>query len=169
MKPSAVCIEEGHDVNGRDLCVEGVGIFQAIVSNFIDNVTKKLGHVSLSRLVTGVVVKLGFMGSLCPHAHNCCGIVVNQLVVEWETGWAYKFGTVIGFVLDGLGEDGHEGVNPVQLVVGDDHEKGEKGLPDGKQVVVGWLPFEGGEVVMGLFEEARDCIRRHFGLLGFRS
>jgi hypothetical protein len=30
---------------------------------------------------------------------------------------------------------------------GCDHEKGEKGLPDSKQVVVGWLPFGGGEGV----------------------
>jgi hypothetical protein len=25
---------------------------------------------------------------------------------------------MVGFVLDGLGEDGHEGVNPIQLVIG---------------------------------------------------
>jgi hypothetical protein len=49
------------------------------------------------------------------------------------------------------------------LVIWDDHEKGEKGLSDGKQVVVGWLPFEGGEGIVGLFEEAGDCISVHDG------
>ncbi len=44
---------------------------------------------------------------------------------------------MVGFVLDSLSEDGQEGVNLIQLVVGDDHEKGEKGLPDGKQVIIG--------------------------------
>jgi hypothetical protein len=44
------------------------------------------------------------------------------------------------------------------LVIWDDHEKGEKGLPDCKQVVVGWFPFEGGEEVVSLFEEAGDCV-----------
>ena len=34
-----------------------------------------------------------------------------------------------------------------QLVIWDDHEKEEKGLPDCKQVVVGWFPFKGGEGV----------------------
>jgi hypothetical protein len=48
-------------------------------------------------------------------------------------------------VLDGLHEDSREGgVDPVQLVMGDDHEMGKKRLPDDKQVIVGRLPFEGG-------------------------
>ncbi len=38
---------------------------------------------------------------------------------------------MIGYLLDSLGEDGREGVNPIQLVVGDDHEQWEKGIPDG--------------------------------------
>jgi hypothetical protein len=52
-----------------------------------------------------------------------------------------------------------------QLVIWDDHEKGEKGLPDCKQVVVSWFPFERGEGVLSLFEEAGDCVRVHFGWL----
>ncbi len=55
------------------------------------------------------------------------------------------------------------------MVIWDDHEKGKKGLPDGKQVIVGWLPFKGKEGVVGLFEEAGDCISLHDGweLLSF--
>jgi hypothetical protein len=49
------------------------------------------------------------------------------------------------------------------LVIWDDHEKGEKGLPDCTQVIVSWLPFEGEEGVVGLFEEAGDCVSVHVG------
>jgi hypothetical protein len=117
MKASAVGIKEGHDVDGCFLYVEGVGIFEVIVPNFIDNVAEKLGHALLGRLVTGIVIKSRFVGSLCTNTNNCRGIVSNRLVVEWETSQAYKFGTIFGFVLDSLGEDGCEGVSPIQLVV----------------------------------------------------
>jgi hypothetical protein len=123
MKASAVCVEEGHDVDRPDLCVEGAGVFEIVVSNFIGNVAEKLGHILLGCLVTGIVIELGFVGSLCTKANDCHGVVSNCLVVEWETCWAYEFGTMVGFVLDSLGEDGREGVNPIQLVVGDDHEQ----------------------------------------------
>ncbi len=49
------------------------------------------------------------------------------------------------------------------MVIWDNHEKGEKGLHDGKQVVAGWLPFKEGEGVVGLFEEAGDCVSIHDG------
>jgi hypothetical protein len=50
-----------------------------------------------------------------------------------------------------------------QLVIRDDHEKGEKGLLDCKQVVVGRFLFVGGGGVVSLFEVVGDCIRVHFG------
>jgi hypothetical protein len=131
MKPSAVGVKEGHDVNGHDLRVEGVSVFEGVVSNLIANIRKKLGHTLFGRLVTGVVIKLRFVGSLRTNANNCHGVVSDCRVVEWETSQAYKFCTMVGFVLDSLGEDGCEGVNSVQLVVGDDHEQWEKGFPDG--------------------------------------
>jgi hypothetical protein len=62
--------------------------------------------------------------------NNCCGIVSNRLVIEWETSRVYKFGTMVGFLLNSLGEGGCEGVSSVQLVVGDDHEQWGKGFPD---------------------------------------
>jgi hypothetical protein len=144
------------------LCKD-VSVFQVLVPNFLDNVTEKYGHALLGRLITGIVIELGFIGSLCTNVSNHCGIVGNQLVIEWETSQAYKLGTMAGFVLDSLGEDGCEGVNPVQLVVGDDHKKEGKGLPDGKQVIAGQLPFEGGEGVMGLFEEVSGRVGHDFG------
>jgi hypothetical protein len=117
IKPSTVGVKEGHDFDGRDLCVEGVGIFQAIVPNLINNVAEKLGHALLGRLVPGIVIESGFVGSLRMNANDCCG--------------AYELGTMVSFRLDCLGEDGCEGMNPVQLVIGDDHEQWEKGFPDG--------------------------------------
>ncbi len=102
MKSSTIGVKEGHDVNDRDLCVEGVGIFQVIVPNLI-NITEKFGHALLGRLVTGIVIEMGFVGSLRMKVKDRCGIVSNCLVVEWETSWAYQFGTMVGFVLDRLG------------------------------------------------------------------
>jgi hypothetical protein len=98
MKPSAVSVKEGHDVNGHEVCVEGVGVFEVVVPNFINNVAEKLGHALLGCLVTGIVISSGFVGSLRTNANDCCGIISNCLVVEWETSWVYKFGTMVGFV-----------------------------------------------------------------------
>jgi hypothetical protein len=131
MKPYAVGIKEGHYVDGRDLFVEGVSIFEVVVPNFINDAAEKLGHALPRCLVTGAVIKSGLVGGLRTNANDCPGIVSNCLVIEWETSRAYGFSTMVGFVLDSLSEDGREGVNPVQLVVGDDHEQWEKGFPDG--------------------------------------
>ena len=50
---------------------------------------------------------------------------------------------MVRFVLGSLGEDGHEGMGSLQLVVEDDHEEGKKSPPDGKEVVIGWFPLWG--------------------------
>jgi hypothetical protein len=105
--------------------------FEVVVPNFIVNVAEKRGHTLLGCLVTGLVIEPRFVGCLYTNANKFCGIVSNCLVVEWETSWAYKFGTMFGFVIDSLVEDGREGVNPIQLVAGDDHEQWEKDFPDG--------------------------------------
>ncbi len=106
------------------------------------------------------------MGGLCSNADNCCGIVSDVFIVEGEAGGPDKFGVaVFGFVLGGLRKDGREGMDSFQLVVRNDHEKGEKSLPDGKEVFIGWLPFKGGEGVVSLFEEVGDCFWTH--CLGF--
>ncbi len=96
--------------------------FEVVVPNFIGYVAEKLGHALLGHLVTGIVIELGFVGGLRSNANDCRRIVSNPLVVEWETSRAYKSGTMVSFVLDSLGEDGREGVNPIPLVIGDDHE-----------------------------------------------
>ena len=68
---------------------------------------------------------------------------------------------MFSFVLGGLREDGREGVDSFQLVIRNDHEEREKTLSDDQEVFIGWLPFERGEGVGGLFEEAGDCVRGH--------
>ncbi len=117
------------------------------------------------RLVTGVVIESGFVDSLCRNANNCCGIVSNHLVVEWETSRVYKFGTMVGFVLDSLGEDGCEGVNSIQLVIGDNHDQWRKVFWMASGSLLNGFPSRGGEGIMGLFEKASDCVGRHVGLL----
>ncbi len=108
MKASAVGIKEGHDVDGRDLSVEGVGIFEIIVPDFFDDIAEKLGHALLGHLVTDLVIKSRFVGGLRTNANNCRGIGSNCLVIEWETSQVYKFGNMVDFVLESLGEDGCE-------------------------------------------------------------
>jgi hypothetical protein len=145
MKPSAVGIKEGHDVDGRDLRVEGVGVFEVTVPNLINNITEKLGHTLFGRLVTGVVIKSGFVGSLRTNLNDCCGIVSDRLVVEWEMSQAYKFDTIVGFVLESLGEDGCEGVNSVQLVVGDTMSSGRRVSRMARRSLSDSFPSRGGK------------------------
>ena len=37
-------------------------------------------------------------------------------------------------------------------------------VSEGEEVIIGWLPFVGGEVVRGLFEEAGDWVRHHVAM-----
>jgi hypothetical protein len=48
MKPSAVGIEKRHDVDGRDLRVEGGGVFEVVVPNLIDNIVENLATPCLA-------------------------------------------------------------------------------------------------------------------------
>ncbi len=99
------------------------------------------------------------MGRLCTNSDDCRCVVGNVFIVEREAGGTYELVVAMfGFVLDGLIEDGREGVDSVQLVVGKDHEEGKKRFPDGKQVVIRWFPFERGKGVVSLFEEANDSV-----------
>jgi hypothetical protein len=68
---------------------------------------------------------------------------------------------MFGFVLDGLCEDGREGVDSIQLIIWNDHEEGKERFLDGKQVIIRWFPFERGKGVICLFEETGDGVRRH--------
>jgi hypothetical protein len=43
VKPPAVGIEEGHDVEGRHFSVEGVGVLEVVVPDFVNGVAEKFG------------------------------------------------------------------------------------------------------------------------------
>jgi len=146
MRTPTVGVEEGHDVDGRDLCVESFGVFEIVVPDLINDIAKKFGDATLGRFVTGVVIEAGFMGRLCTNPDNCHGIVGDVFIVEGEAGVAYEFGVAMfSFVLSGLREDGREGMDSIQLIVGNDHEEGKKRFQDCKQVIISWFPFKRGE------------------------
>jgi hypothetical protein len=106
------------------------------------------------------------MGSFHTNTDNHNGVIGDPLVIEQKPGQAYKLSiAVVGHVLCSLGEDGHEGVYPIELIVGDHHEEGGGGFPDCKKVIVSQFPFKRGGGIMVLFEEASDCIGRHNGLI----
>jgi hypothetical protein len=53
---------------------------------------------------------------------------------------------MVRFVLGGFREDSLEREDAPQLVIGDDHEERKDTLSDGEEIVIRWLPFEGGKV-----------------------
>ncbi len=166
MQPPIVGVEVGHDFEGRDLHIESLGMLQVVVPNLIDDVAEEFGNAMFGCLVAGVVIEVGFVGSLSANTDDGRGISGNVPVVEGEAGRPDKLeGAMVVFVLGGLHEDGCKRMDSFQLVIWDDHEKGEKGLPDCKQVIVGWFPFEERESVISLFEEAGDCLSIHVGWL----
>ena len=162
MQPPPVGIEERDDFEGRHLRVEGVGIFEVIVPDLVNNLRKELGRPALGRLKAGVVVKAGFVGRLRVNANDRGGIVLDAAVVEREADGAFEqVAAMLSGVPHTIRDDGHEGVDSPKLIVGDLHEDREKRLPDRQEIVVRGLSFEGGKGIPGLFEEEGDCIGRH--------
>jgi hypothetical protein len=112
MQPPAVGIEVGHDLMGRDLCVESLGILQVTVPNLVNDVAEELGKATFGCFVAGVVVEAGFVGGLGANMDDGRGIICNVPVVEGEARRPDKLGAaMVGFVLGGLREDGREGMN----------------------------------------------------------
>jgi len=133
MQPPAVGIEEGHDVDGRDLGVEGIGVFEIVVPDLVNDIAEKFGDATLGCFLAGVVIKAGFVSRICTNPDDCRGIVGDVFIVEREAGGTYELVVAMfGFVLDGFREDSREGVDAIQLVIGYDHEERRKRFPDGK-------------------------------------
>ena len=129
MQHPAVGVKEAYDVDGHDLSVEGISVFEIVVPDLVNDNAKKFDNVTFGRFVTGLVIKTGFMGRLCTNPDNCCGIVGNVFIVEGEADGAYKFGVAMfSFVLGSLREDSREGVDSYQLFIRNDHEEGEDTL-----------------------------------------
>ncbi len=107
MYTPAVGVKVGHDFEGRDLRIECLGILQVILPNLVDNILEEFGDATLGRLVAGIVIEAGFVGSLGANMDNSHGVVGNVPVVEGEAGRPDELGVaMVGFVLGGLHEDG---------------------------------------------------------------
>jgi len=79
MQAAAVGIEEGHDLDGRDLCVEGLGVFEIVVPDLIDHVAKEFCNATFGRFVTGLVNEAGFVGRLRTNSDDCRGDIGDVL------------------------------------------------------------------------------------------
>jgi hypothetical protein len=162
VQAAAVGVEEGHDLDGHDLCVEGLGVFEIVVPDLIDHVAKEFRNATFGHFVTGVVIEVGFVGHLRTNSDDCRGIIGDVFIVEGKADGTNKRGVaVFGFVLGGIREESREQMDAIQLIIGDDHEERQNTLSDGEEIVVRWFPFERGKGVVRLFEEAGDGIRRH--------
>jgi hypothetical protein len=119
VEPPAVCIKEGHDLEGRHLSVEGAGILEVVVPDFVDGVAKKFGGPVLGRLVTGKDVKAGYVGRFRADANNRGGIVSNAAVIEKQVDGTDKGGAMVGGIPCRIREEACEGMDPPKLIVGD--------------------------------------------------
>jgi hypothetical protein len=92
----------GHDFKGCDLRVESLGVLQVVVSNLVDIFAEEFGNATFGCFVAGIVVKAGFVGGIVGHVP----ILVGEAGRPDELG-----GAMVGFVLGGLREDGHKGMD----------------------------------------------------------
>jgi hypothetical protein len=97
---------------GRDLRIKSLGILQVVAPNLIDNVVEEFGNATFGCLIAGVVLKVGFVGGLGAYTDNSCGVISDVPVIRGERGRHDKLGgTMVGFLLGSLCEDGHERLN----------------------------------------------------------
>jgi hypothetical protein len=153
MKSPAVGIKEGDYFKGRHLCVKGVGILEVFEPDLVDGFSEELDGPMLRRLVAGVVVKAGFVGRFRLNANNRGGIVCDVTIIEGQSDEAFEcIATMVSGVCHCITQDGHEGVDPPKLVVGDLHQNREERLLDQEEIVICWLPLNGGEAISRLLK-----------------
>jgi hypothetical protein len=99
MQPPAVGIKVGHDFEGPELHIESLSVLQVVIPNLIDDIAEEFGSATFGRLIAGVVVKTGFVGSLSVNMNDGCTVVGNVPVVEGEAGRPDELGgAMVGFV-----------------------------------------------------------------------
>ncbi len=153
MKSPAVGVKEGDNFKGRHLCVIGVGDLEVFEPDLVDSFSEEFGGPTLCRLVAGVVVKAGFVGRFLSNANKHGGVVRDVTVIEWQLDGAFeRIATMVGSVRHCIQQDGREGVDPPELVVGDLHQDQEEHLPDREDIVICWLPLDGGEAIAHLLK-----------------
>ena len=51
VQAATVDVKESHNLDGRDLCVEGLGVFEIVVPDLVDNIAEKFGNATFGRFV----------------------------------------------------------------------------------------------------------------------
>ncbi len=59
---------------------------------------------------------------------------------------------MVGGVCNWICQDGRKGVDPPELVEEDLHQDWEERLPDQEEIVIRWLPLDGGEDIACLLK-----------------
>jgi hypothetical protein len=107
----------------------------------------------LHRLIAGVVVEAGFVGRFRSNTNGRGGVVHNATVVERQSDGAFeRIATMVGGVRHCILQDGCEGVDPPELVVGNLHQDWEERLLDREEIVICRLPLDGGEAIARLLK-----------------
>ena len=102
------------------------------------------------------------MGRFRGNTNDRGGIVLYAAVVEREADGALEgVAAMLSGIPHAIRDEGREGVNSPELILGDLHEDQEKRLPDQQEIVVRGLSFEGRKGIPGLFEEEGDRVGRH--------
>jgi hypothetical protein len=168
VEPPTVGIKERDDFKSHHLHIEGVGILEVVVPDLVDNFAEELGGTTFGRLKTGIAVERGFVGHLRTNANNRGGVIRNVAVIEREADGASEcVAAMVCSVPHTIRDDGSEGVDAPQLIIGDLHEDWEERLPDRQEIVIHGLSLKGGEGIAGLFKEESDRNGHHSCLGGF--
>ncbi len=93
------------------------------------------------------------MGCFRSNVNDRGGIVRDATVVERQSDGAFeRIAAMVGGVSHCIRQDGREGVDSPKLVVGDLHQDWEERLPDQEEIVIRWLPLDGGEAIARLLK-----------------
>ncbi len=153
MKSPVVGIKEGDNFKGQHLRVKGVGVLEVFEPDLVDGFSEEFGGPTLRRLVAGVVVKAGFVGRFRSNANDRGGIVCNVTIIEGQSDRAFEcIAAMDSGVRHCIMQDGCEGVDPPELVVGDLHKDREERLQNQVEIVICWLPLDGGEAISRLLK-----------------
>ncbi len=82
VEPSAVGVEEGHDVNSEYLCIKGICVLEVGVPSLVHRGEEEFGCAALGRFVAGIVVKSGTVGCFPADSDDGQRIFGNIFVVE---------------------------------------------------------------------------------------
>ncbi len=131
MRSPAVGVKEGDNFKGRHLREIGVGVLEVFEPDLVNGFLEEFGSPTLRRLIAGIVVKAGFVGRFRSNANNRGGIVCDVTVIEGQSDGAFeRIAAMVGGVRHCITQDGCEGVDPPELVIGDLHQDQEEHLPN---------------------------------------